>query len=154
MKVVHLKLVSDLTFDAFVATLRRFIALRGKPTLIWSDHGSNSVGASRELKELAKFLDLQKSQGDISQFCSTQNIQWKFIHEHSPRFGGIWEAAVKSIKLHLRRVLENVKLTFEEFVTVLCQVEACLNIRPLTPKPNDDDGLDTLTPSHFLWTPS
>ena len=49
MKAVHLELVSDLTSDAFVATLRRFVAYRGKPTLIWSDHGSNFVGASREL---------------------------------------------------------------------------------------------------------
>ena len=66
MKAVHLELVSDLTSDAFVATLRRFVAHLGKPTLIWSDHGSSFVGASRELKELAKFLDLQKCQGDIS----------------------------------------------------------------------------------------
>ena len=150
VKAVHFELVSNLTSDAFVATLRRFITSRGKPTLIWSDHGSNFVGASRELKELTKFLDLQKSQGDISQFCSTQNIQWKFIPEHSPHFGGIWEAAVKSTKLHLRRVIGNIKLTFEEFMTVLCQVEACLNSRPLTPMPNDDDGLEALTPSHFL----
>ena len=100
VKTVHLELVSDLTSDAFVATLRRFIAHRGKPTLIWSDYGSNFVGASRGTR--AKFLDLQKSQGDISQFCSTQNIQWKIIPEHSPHFGGgIWEVAVKSTKLHL-----------------------------------------------------
>ena len=79
VKAVYLELVSDLTSDAFVATLRRFVAYRGKPTLIWSDHGSNFVGASREFTELAKFLDLRKSQGDISQFCSTQNIQWKII---------------------------------------------------------------------------
>ena len=49
VKAVHLELVSDLTTDAFIATLRRFIAHRGKPHLIWCDHGTNFVGAVREL---------------------------------------------------------------------------------------------------------
>ena len=150
MKAVHLELVSDLTSDAFIASLRRFIARRGKPTLLWSDHGTNFVGASRELKEFIDFLKQQKSQGDISQFCSSQNIQWKFIPEHAPHFGGIWEAAVKSAKVQLRRIISNVKLTFEEFTTVLCQIEACLNSRPLAPMPCDDDGIEALTPGHFL----
>ena len=51
IKAVHLELVSDLTMDAFIATLRRFIACRGKPSLISSDHGTNFVGVVRELKE-------------------------------------------------------------------------------------------------------
>ena len=47
VKAVHLELVSDLTTDAFVSALRRFFARRGKPKLIWSDHGTNFVGAQR-----------------------------------------------------------------------------------------------------------
>ena len=101
VKAVHLELVSDLTSEAFLACLRRFIARRGSPLLIWSDHGSNFVGAARELKELVKFLK-QKTQRVISEFCTTQRIQWKFIPEHAPHFGGLWEAAVKSMKTHLR----------------------------------------------------
>ena len=60
VKTVQLELVSDLSTDAFRASLRRFTARQGKPTLIWSDHGSNFVGAARELKELAEFLGQQK----------------------------------------------------------------------------------------------
>ena len=89
VKAVHLELVSDLSTDAFVASLRCFIARRGKSVLIWSDDGSNFVGAARELKELAQFLKLQKTQNIISEFCSTQNIEWKFIPEHAPHFSGI-----------------------------------------------------------------
>lgn len=117
LKVVHLELVSDLSTDAFVASLRRFVARRGKPMLIWSDHGSNFLGAARELRELVQFLELQKTQNLISEFCSLQNIQWKMIPEHAPHFGGIWESAVKSMKTHLCRIVSTVKLT-----TVLTQI--------------------------------
>jgi hypothetical protein len=56
VKAVHLEAVSDLTTDAFIAALRRFIARRGRPVLIWSDHGSNFVGADRKIQDMIKFL--------------------------------------------------------------------------------------------------
>ncbi|GFW13334.1 integrase catalytic domain-containing protein [Trichonephila clavipes] len=70
----------------------------------------------------------------------------------SPHFGGLWEAGVKSIKYHLKRVNGNTNLTFEEFSTLLTQVEAILNSRPLVSLDcdNDPDSLNILTPSHFL----
>ena len=151
VKAVHLELVTDLTSEAFLACLRRFIARRGYPSLLWSDHGSNFIGANREIKEVIDFLKEQTTQKTISEFCSVNHIQWKFIPEHSPHFGGIWEAAVKSFKTHLKRVVGNVKLTYEETSTVLTQIEACLNSRPLVPvDPPDDDSIEVLTPGHFL----
>ena len=51
---------------------------------------------------------------------------------------------------HLRRVLSNTKLTFAEFATVLTQIEACINSRPLAQLPCGDDGIEALTPGHFL----
>ena len=98
VKAVHLELVSDLTSEAFIACLRRFAARRGKPSLILSDHGTNFVGADRELKEFVDFLKHQKTQGVISEFCSTQHIQWRFIPERAPHFGGLWEAAENSLE--------------------------------------------------------
>ena len=66
-----------------------------------------------------------------------------------PHFGGLWEAAV-SFKTHLRRVVGEVKLTYEELATTLAQIEACLNSRPLIPLPESSDALEVLTPGHFL----
>ena len=115
-KTVHLALMA----------LQHFWDSLLSEALIWSDHGSNFVGAARELKELAEFLGQQKVQGLISNFCICPNIQWKFIPDHLLHFGGLWEAAVKSSKNHLKRVIGGVKLTSKEFTTVLVQIEACL----------------------------
>ena len=71
VKAVHLETVSDLTTDAFIASLRHFIARRGKPSLIMSSHGTDFVGAARELKELDDFLSQQKTQQIISNFCTS-----------------------------------------------------------------------------------
>ena len=75
VKAVLLELTSDFTTEAFIASLRRFISQRGKPSLIWSDNGSNFMGASRELKELIEFLRNQKTRLTISKFCSVENIR-------------------------------------------------------------------------------
>ena len=145
VKAVHLEPVSDLTSDAFIAALRRFIARRGKPSLIMSDHGTNFVGADRELEQMYDFVQERKTKGEITDFCSTHGIEWKFIPQRSPHFGGLWEAAVKSMKFHFKRVVGDVKLTFEELMTVLCQIESCLNSTPLTLLPaHDDDGVVAL----------
>ncbi|EFN69637.1 hypothetical protein EAG_00358, partial [Camponotus floridanus] len=61
---------------------------------------------------------------------------------------GLWEAAVKSVKHHLRRVVGDAKLTYEEMATLLAQVESCLNSRPLQPMSDDPEDLEALTPGH------
>lgn len=65
-------------------------------------------------------------------------------------FGGLWEAGVKSTKHHLRRILGDQTPTYEELTTLLCQIEACLNSRPLCPASEDPSDLNALTPGHFL----
>lgn len=87
----------------------------------------------------------------IADICSTQGIQWDFIPEHAPHFGGLWESAIKSLKTHLCRIVGNSRLNFEELTTVLSQIEACLNSRPLGVIPHyNDEGMEVLTPGHFL----
>ncbi|XP_073827186.1 uncharacterized protein [Musca autumnalis] len=68
----------------------------------------------------------------------------------APHFGGLWEAAVKSAKGHLNRTLANTRLTFEELVTALVEIEAILNSRPISPMSSDPSDLEALTPGHFI----
>ena len=72
------------------------------------------------------------------------------IPPHAPHFGGLWESAVKSTKRHLLRVVGDTRLTYKELYTVLTQVEACLNSRPLSPQSNDPNDLTPLTLGHFV----
>ena len=84
-------------------------------------------------------------------FCTSNSISWKFSPERAPHFGGLWESTIKSMKTHLCKVVGETKLTFEELTTILCQVEACLNSRPLCNiSKHDDDGIEIITPGHFL----
>lgn len=78
------------------------------------------------------------------------SIVWHFNPPASPHFGGLWEAGVKSVKYHLRRVIGKAVFTYEEYATLLSQVEACLNSRPLCPTANSLEDLEVLTPGHFL----
>lgn len=140
-RAVHIEAVEDLTSSAFIATLRRFISRRGKPNTIWSDNGTNFVGAHRELAAYLEKIDHQ---------VALEGISWSFNPPSAPHFGGLWESAVKSAKHHLTRVIKGVALSLGELQTLLCQIEACLNSRPLTPLTNDPNDLQPLTPAHFL----
>ncbi|XP_055908277.1 uncharacterized protein LOC129943083 [Eupeodes corollae] len=147
-KAVHLEVVSDLSTDAFLAALRRFIARRGKCSVIYSDNGTNFQGASRTLSEWYALVRSEEHNHRISTTLAAESIKWEFIPPQSLHFGGIWEAGVKSVKQHLRRVVGNTILTFEELSTLLCQIEAILNSRPLCSV--SDSDLNPLTPSHLL----
>ena len=123
-KAVHLEVVSDLTTEAFLAALKRFISRRGLPKHLHSDNGSNFMGARNDLQALYSHLEAQETQNVVHSFLLNQKIAWHTIPERAPHFGGLWEAAVKSAKHHLKRVVGQQKLTFEEFTTISAQVEA------------------------------
>lgn len=144
-RAVHLELVGDLTSEAYLLALNRFISRRGKPLEIYSDNGRNFVGLMNEFSDF-----LRKCPSDIIEYAASQQIKFKFIPPYSPHFNGLSESGVKSCKYHLRRVVGNAHLTYEEYGTVLSQIEAVLNSRPLSPLSPDPNDLSPLTPAHFL----
>jgi len=146
-KAIHLESVSNLTFEALIAAIKLFIARRGFIDHIYNNNGSNFVGANRELKEFFKPEEFLRQ---VHNYAEKTQFQWHFIPPNSPHFGGMWEAGVKSLKYHWKRTVGKALLTFEEFSTLLTQVEACLNSRPLIALSNEPNDLSYLSPDHFL----
>ncbi|XP_065088024.1 uncharacterized protein LOC135709559 [Ochlerotatus camptorhynchus] len=112
--------------NAYVAVyvLKIFISRRGMVQQILSDNATNFHGANHELHELYRQFQDQQTAKKIQQFCQAREIQWHYIPPDAPEFGGLWEVAVKATKPHLKRVVCNVKLTFEEMATILTEIEA------------------------------
>jgi len=96
---IHLELATDLSTDTLMACLRRFMSLRGKWSQIFSDNGTNFVGAKRALDEMHQFLSSQEHQRNLTQSLANDGIKWSFIPPHSPHWGGKWESSVRSVKL-------------------------------------------------------
>lgn len=146
-KAIHLELVSSLDAESFIAALSRFVSLRaGNVRHIYSDNGTNFVKANRELREA---YEIWQDHAVMNHLAGHQ-IEWHFNVPLAPHHGGLWEAAVKSTKFHLRRVGGAHLFTFEELATLLAKIAACLNSRPLTPISSDPNDLTTLSPGHFL----
>jgi len=149
-KAVHLELVTELTTEAFLGALKRFIGRRGHCQTLYCDNATNFVGAKNQLSELKDVIYSDDAKESIIRACSERAIDFRFIPPRSPHFGGLWEAAVKSAKHLLLKNVSPRKFTYEEFETLVIEVEAMLNSRPLIPHPSNPNDLNAITPGHAL----
>lgn len=145
-RAVHLDMVNDLMSSTFVACYERFVARRGHCYKIYSDNGTSFIGAEREI---AKAYKTWTNDGTLDSIAN-KGAQWKFMTPAAPHQGGIYEAAVKSMKYHLKRIAGARVMEYVQFGTPLCGIEAVLNSRPLTPLTDDPEDMQALTPGHFL----
>ncbi|XP_017493167.1 PREDICTED: uncharacterized protein LOC108381258, partial [Rhagoletis zephyria] len=132
---------------AFLNAFKRFINRRGYCKVMFSDNGTNFVGAEKELRHNFKRC---MADDKLRSFFVDSNIEWRFNPPAAPHMGGYWETGIKRIKYHLKRVLDETLLSFEEFSTLLTEVEACVNSRPLCENPASAGDLEALTPGHFI----
>ena len=149
-RMVHLELVKDLSTRTFLMAWRRMTNRRGLCHTVWSDNARTFKSADQCLKLLFSpnnitSLDLR----EIMDTLSVDGIQWKFITERAPWQGGFWERLVQSVKVPLRKILGRAVLSYDELFTILTDVEAAINSRPLTPISADPNDNEALTPAHL-----
>ncbi|XP_055922602.1 uncharacterized protein LOC129953417 [Eupeodes corollae] len=129
IRAVHLELTSDLTTESCLLGIRRFIARRGVPRVIWSDNAATFKKSSKEF------------------------FKWRFIVERAPWWGGFWERLVGVVKSALRAAIGKATLNTNQLYTFLTEVENVVNNRPLTYVADEPLDLSPLTPSQLLRGP-
>lgn len=150
-KTVHMEIVDDLTTNGFLSALLRFISRRGTPKELYSDNGTNLIGARNILMSWHEMFNNIDHWEAVYEWCKNNDgIDWKTIPARSPHHGGLWERAVASAKHHLVRTIGEASLYRAEMETVVTMVEAILNSRPLVPVTLNPKDNCPLTPAHFL----
>ncbi len=144
-RCVHLDLLEHLDTDAFLLSLRRFIARRGKPMELLCDNGTNFVGGDGELRDTFDGMAPK-----LQELLAPQKIRFRYNPPNAPHFGGTWEREVKSVKTALRVILREQTVPEPVLQTLLVEVEGILNAKPLGYVSSDVADMDPVTPNLLL----
>ena len=132
--------------ERFLLGLRRMVARRGMCSIIWPDNAKTFKSANKHLQQCWRVLEADKTQVALSE----RKIQWKYIVERSPWWGGFYERLVKSVKTPLKKIFAKAMLDAEQLTTILAEIEAQLNSRPLTYLSADPGDYSVITPAQIL----
>ncbi|KAI7802674.1 hypothetical protein IRJ41_016809, partial [Triplophysa rosa] len=145
-RAVHFEVIESLSSSSFVNALRRFIAVRGPVRLLRSDRGTNFTGACKELK-------INEQDPEFKGFLQDQGCTWVFNSPHSSHMGGVWERLIRVARRILDALLfktDSTRLSHEVLVTLMSEVMAIMNARPLVPVSSDPDMPNVLSPATLL----
>ena len=146
IRAIHIEVAHTLSTESFIEALRRFIARRGRPEQIYSDNGTNFIGAQRVLRELLESWN----QGRIEEFLRQQHVKWRFNPPTASHMGGAWERMIRSMRRILGALIQSQALNDENFLTLLAEVEGIINSRPLVPVTFEPHNEEPLTANHLL----
>ena len=142
-RAIHLEVVTNLSVETFLLAFRRFASRRSLPQVLVSDNASTYSSAADELQKL-----LQSDH--LTEMLGRRGVQWQFIPKRAPWYGGWWERLIGLTKMALKKVLGRSRVTLTVLETLVVEVEAILNDRPLTHISPDIDDAEPLTPANLL----
>lgn len=151
-RAVYVDSADSLSTEDFFLPWRRFLAIYNWPKKMYSDNGTNFVGAE---KVMAKDLMLLLGSEAMKNFAAHHGFEWVFQPPSAPHFGGAHEALVKSAKKALYKMMAVERMALRApspkvFQTLLFEVAGLLNCRPLTYVSSDPNDYRPLTPNDFL----
>lgn len=129
-RAIHIEVSHSIETDSFLQALRRYISRRGPVRDIRSDQGTNFIGAENELKRALQEMDNEK----IKRQLLNEGIDWIRNPATASNFGGVWERQIRSVRNIMAALMKENghSLDDESLCTLLCEVEAVVNGRPLT----------------------
>lgn len=142
-RAIHLEVVKDNTELEFIRAFTRFVCRRSYPTVIYSDNASTFCCASQTLNKIA-------TSPTVTNHLSSRKIIWKFITPRAAWHGGMWERMIGLTKNTLKKVIGNALLSLPELQTLIVQIEAKINDRPITHVSSDRNDPEPLTPSMLM----
>ncbi|XP_055588978.1 uncharacterized protein LOC129741278 [Uranotaenia lowii] len=145
IRAVHLEVVHSLTTTSCKMAMRRFIGRRGSPVEVYSDNGTNFLGAKNDLIEECKTIN-----DELATTFTNAFTKWYFNPPSAPHMGGAWERLVRSVKTAFYAMTTSRTPNEETFSTVIVEAESVVNSRPLTFIFLENDTQEALTPNHFL----
>ena len=142
---VHLELVPNLNAESFLLAFRKFASRRSLPSLLLPDNSKTFKSACKEIPNIA-------GSREVSVHLIHHRVTWNFIVECAPWWGGFWERMVQLVKRCFRKAIGRHTLNFNQLNTILVEVEAIINSRPLTYMYDDVEGVSyCISPSHLLY---
>lgn len=149
-RAVHIEVATTLDTSSCINAIRRFMSRRGPVKKITSDNGTNLVGANNELKQALSELN----KIDLQKFHSNHEIKWSFNTPAASHQGGVWERQIRTIRKILQALLNEQHMRScqndEQLRTLMCEIEAVINSRPLTQSSDDPNDLGVITPNDLL----
>ena len=143
-RAVHLELTRKLSTEAFLLAFQRFTSRRGLPVTLIFDNARNFKNAANQVATINR-------SSDVHSYLANQGMTWSFIVEKAPWWGGFWERMVRTVKRALRKTIGRNSLTFEQLNTILIEIQAVVNERPLTYVQDNSCGISyALSPSHLI----
>jgi len=148
--MVHFELTNNMTAEEFLSALKRFINRRGMCRKIISDNQSTFKKAERILQlSFGDYVSRKLNSEAVQTFLAENCISWSYITERSPHRGAFYERLNRSLKEPLRKILGRARLNYTELYTVLTEIEASMNQRPLTYLGSDSRNLQAITPAYL-----
>lgn len=151
-RAIHAELANAQSTESFLMAFQRFAAIRGYPRKIYSDPGTNFIGARPVLQELYRFLeDIDKTALEETATQNGTEWMWKIHPADSPHRNGAAEAAVRILKRALQNCGVESTLTYSEFQTVLQMAANLANERPIDARAQaQEDCIQYVTPNALL----
>ncbi|XP_067940311.1 uncharacterized protein [Watersipora subatra] len=146
-RAIHIELIDDLSTDSFLQALRRFQAVRGPVTTVFSDAGTNFVGGRNQMEQ--DLLNMRSK--ELKDYLMTKKIKFETNTPTASHQGGVWERQIRTIRSILQgmSLKYSKRMTTESLRTAFYEIMATVNSRPIsTDSLSDTDAI--ITANHLL----